>query len=151
MKQILRLLPQIIFLCVSMLSRMRRVSRNSKCVVLHGQNGVVSLIDCTLMEDPEGTDEECECYVDILSDKTLYCDAEKQKQQKHASEAIPLMKIFSWLSCLYYKKIDFYADQPNKLISKTECGNKAYKHFKLQVFNMCIYASSVNVHPSIFF
>lgn len=60
MKQIPWLLPQIIFcVCVSMLSRMRRVSR--KCVVLHWQNGVVSLIDCTLMEDPEGTDEECEC------------------------------------------------------------------------------------------
>lgn len=23
------------------------------------QNGVVSLIDCTLLEDPEGTDDEC--------------------------------------------------------------------------------------------
>uniref|UniRef100_A0A674PGZ9 Ras protein specific guanine nucleotide releasing factor 1 n=1 Tax=Takifugu rubripes TaxID=31033 RepID=A0A674PGZ9_TAKRU len=25
------------------------------------KNGVVSLIDCTLLEDPEGTDDECEC------------------------------------------------------------------------------------------
>lgn len=28
---------------------------------MHFQNGVVSLIDCTLMEEPEGTDDECEC------------------------------------------------------------------------------------------
>lgn len=52
---------KLLSLCVSMLSGMRWVSRNSKCVVLRWQNGVVSLIDCTLMEDPEGTDEECEC------------------------------------------------------------------------------------------
>lgn len=31
--------------------------------LLYLQNGVVSLIDCTLMEDPEGTDDECECLV----------------------------------------------------------------------------------------
>lgn len=35
--------------------------------MFYWQNGVVSLIDCTLMEDPEGTDEECECCIDILS------------------------------------------------------------------------------------
>ena len=29
------------------------------------QNGVVSLIDCTLMEDPEGTDDECE-FLSVL-------------------------------------------------------------------------------------
>lgn len=31
------------------------------CIVCCLQNGVVSLIDCTLVEDPEGTDDECEC------------------------------------------------------------------------------------------
>jgi hypothetical protein len=28
-------------------------------IVCCSQNGVVSLIDCTLLEDPEGTDDEC--------------------------------------------------------------------------------------------
>lgn len=32
-------------------------------IIVWLQNGVVSLIDCTLMEDPEGTDDECECIV----------------------------------------------------------------------------------------
>lgn len=31
------------------------------------QNGVVSLIDCTLMEDPEGTDDECECFIHVAA------------------------------------------------------------------------------------
>lgn len=44
----------------------------TSCVAFYWQNGVVSLIDCTLMEDPEGTDEECECCI-LSKDFVLWC------------------------------------------------------------------------------
>lgn len=39
---------------------------NCTYTFLYLQNGVVSLIDCTLMEDPEGTDDEGECLVHFI-------------------------------------------------------------------------------------
>lgn len=41
--------------------------------LLYLQNGVVSLIDCTLMEDPEGTDDECECSVHFTLAEIYAC------------------------------------------------------------------------------
>lgn len=40
-----------------------RLSKHNRITLL--QNGVVSLIDCTLMEEPEGTEEECKLVTDI--------------------------------------------------------------------------------------
>lgn len=49
------MLMELIFLC------MHYIYYIYICIVCCLQNGVVSLIDCTLVEDPEGTDDECEC------------------------------------------------------------------------------------------